>query len=137
MDPNEGPEYLQRMGGPRGVIFTTNDLEAMDIALSLVPEARVAALAVMLARGARSDYPIVDAAGIIQLLGDTSVLEAAGHKIDASSIEQFFVAGDFPIANEVELASRVYIALHRCNHRAQLQAALDHFDRNLSSPRRD
>ena len=134
MNPIEGPAYLQRMGGPKGITFTTNDFEAMDIALSLVPEARVAALAVMLAREAGSNFPITDTAGVIQLLGDDSVLEVGGHEIDAASIRQFFVAGDFPIGNEAELASRVYVVLHRCNHRARLEGALKHFDSELSAP---
>ena len=134
MNSIEGPAYLRGMGGPKGVSFTTDDFEAMDIALSLVPEARIAALAVILARKAGSSFPVADAAGVIQLLGDDTVLEVCGRKIDPSSIEQFFVAGDFPIENESALASRVYVALQRCSHRAQLQRTLEHFDRDLSAP---
>jgi len=128
------PLHLARAGGPKGIDLTPNDFEAMDLALALVPELRISALAVRLARQSGSEYPITGPEGLVRLLSGEARLSIGGHEIDANSIQRFFVSGDFPIENEVELASTVYVALNRCRYREQLQRAIEQLDAGLDLP---
>jgi hypothetical protein len=134
MPSDQEPTHLAPLGGAKGITFTSSDFKAMDLALSLVPELRIAAFAVRLAQESGTDYPIVSPSQLTRLLGETAVLQAGGHEMDGDSIHRFFVSGDFPIGNEAELVSRVYVALNRCRHLVQLQLSLRQFEEGLAAP---
>jgi hypothetical protein len=56
--PGASPPYLAWAGLSRSVDLSPEDVEAMDIALALVPELRLAALAIVRAREMEVTYPI-------------------------------------------------------------------------------
>jgi hypothetical protein len=104
----------------------------MDLALSLVPELRLAALAVVRARQLGLKYPITSAAAVQRLLGHEGRLTAGGHAIEAADVRRFLVPGDLPIEHEGALVNVIYTALHRCRRRQQLEQALRQFDAGLA-----
>jgi hypothetical protein len=124
--------HLAWAGLSQSVELSTDDAEAMDVALALLPELRLAALAVARARRMALDYPITSAAGVQRLLGDEDSILAGGHQIDAGAIDRFLVKGDLPVEHEGELANVVYTALQRCVRRHQLEQALESFDAGLA-----
>lgn len=129
-----GPPHLKWAGASRSVkLSVDDDAEAMDIALALVPELRLAALAVVRARALRVEFPIVSVAELQQLLGGDDELSAAGHQINAAEIRRFLVPGDLPIENEGALVTVVYVALQRCLRREQLEQDLRSFDAALAA----
>jgi hypothetical protein len=128
-----GPAYLAWAGLSKSIDLSADDVEAMDMALALVPELRLAALAVARARQRNVEYPISSSATLEQLLGDEGRLTAGGHDIDAEGIRRFLVPGDLPIDHEGDLVAVVYAALQRCRRRQQLEQALEVFDAGLAS----
>jgi len=128
-----GPAHLAWAGLGRTVRLSSGDLEAMDIALALVPEARLAALAVARARELKLEFPIASAAAVQKLLGGEQRLSGGGHEIESEDVRRYLVPGDLPIHDEAELATVIYTALHRCKQRASLQQALEAFDSGLAS----
>jgi hypothetical protein len=118
-------------GGTKGVDLTPDDFEAMNVALSLVPELRLVALAIVRARRAGVAYPLSSPSQIEQLLEGERDLVAGGHHIDARTIRRYFTTSDFPIEHEGDLASTVYLALNRCVRHEQLRLELDTFEREL------
>ncbi|MFF7312032.1 hypothetical protein [Streptomyces sp. NPDC008137] len=111
--------------------LTPEDFEAMDTALALVPELRLAALAVSRARCLGFRYPIRSTRTVAELLGEEGRLSAGGHDIDRAEIRRYLVPGELPIENEGALATVVYHALQRCRQRQQLERALRTFDEAL------
>ncbi|KZB85661.1 hypothetical protein [Amycolatopsis regifaucium] len=95
------------------ITFEPQDFEALDIALHVVPDLRICALAVKLARAEKVRYPITDPTPLVKLL-PRSRFVAAGHDITEKAIRAHLPAELFPIRHEGELAERVYIALLRC-----------------------
>lgn len=128
--PENIPSHLAWAGGDKNVPLGREDFEAMDIALSVVPELRVAALAVQRARQTGTAFPIRDPSGIVQLLQGQGG-SMGGHQVDPKSVRRYLVATDFPIENEGDLAATVYVALSRGVRRAQLRSQLDGFDAGL------
>jgi hypothetical protein len=126
------PAHLAWAGHCSSVELSADDVEAMDIALSLMPELRLAALAVARSRRLSLKYPIRSAATVQQLLGKEGRLTAGGHEIDAAAVRQFLVPGDLPIEHEGALANAVFTALQRCRRRQELEQALKSFDAGLA-----
>lgn len=120
-------------GHTNTIELTVSDAEAMDIALALVPELRLAALAISRARKLGVRYPIESTGAIISLLEGEQKLSLGGHEIDAAAIRQYLVAGDFPVNHEGELANAVYIALTRCRQHQHLQQSLKLFEEGIAS----
>jgi hypothetical protein len=125
------PDYLAWSGVGQTVELSSDDWRAMDVALALVPEARIAALAVSRAESMSIEYPITSTAQIASLLGNEDKLIAGGHEIDIGSIKRYVAAGELPIAHEGQLASVVYLALKRCTQRYLLEQNLRYFDAAL------
>ncbi len=125
------PSYLAWAGHCNTIELSADDFEAMDIALSIVPELRLAALAIARARQLSLTYPITSVATLQQLLGKEGRLTAGGHEIDVAAIKKFLIPGDLPIEHEGALANVVYTALHRCRQRQHLEQALKSFDTGL------
>ncbi|MFC8202237.1 hypothetical protein ACFUTV_43700 [Streptomyces sp. NPDC057298] len=115
----------------REIPLIPEDFEAMDTALALVPELRLAALAIARARRLRLGYPIRSTREVAELLGEEGRLSAGGHDIDPDEIRRYLVPGELPIHNEQGLAAVVYYALQRCRRRQQLEQALRAFDEQL------
>lgn len=126
-------DHLQWSGTAEGLQFDVDDFVAMDVALALVPELRIAAAAVARARKEKKPFPIDSADKIVALIGAVgSSLDLGGHQLDAKGVEKFMVPGDFPIDNEGELANAVWTALQRCKQREVLRQALDAFEAGLA-----
>lgn len=130
-DASSVPPHLAWTGGNRAVDLTPDDFEAMDVALSLIPELRLVALAIRRARRTGLTYPLTSPDQLKQLLGGKRKLVAAGHHIDAKSIRRYLIADDFPIENEGELASIVYIALNRCFRHEEIRLELEAYEQEL------
>lgn len=93
------------------------DAEVMEVALSLVPEVRLCALALKWARAAKVHYPIMGVEDLVRAFPHQQ-FKGGGHFIDAQGIRTFLAKEYFPIENEGELLSRVYLALVRCRYEA-------------------
>jgi hypothetical protein len=121
---------LKWAGQARSIPMPREEADILDMALSLVPELKVAALAVSRARQAGIEYPIANTEPIRGLVGKG--LRAGGHSIMPDEIARFLLPGDFPIDTEPELLNVVYVTLNRCRQREALAAAIDQFDAALA-----
>src|SRR5687768_17089743 len=90
--------------------FTADDLDVLELTLSLTPDLRICALALKQARAKKARYPIKSADDLIRYL-DEGRLVAGEHVIDAAEIKAYMHEGFFPIEHEGVLLSRVYAAL--------------------------
>jgi hypothetical protein len=95
-----------------GIRFTAKDFDVLDLALSLIPDLRICALAVKQARKMKVEYPIESVDGLIRYLGDKPFV-AGDHVIDLDEIRTYLPAEIFPIEHEGELLSLTYAALGR------------------------
>jgi hypothetical protein len=102
------------------IVFEPSDFDILDLTLHVIPDLRICALAVKLARSAGIRYPITDRATICDLL-PAKRFTAAGHRITAAAINDYVPVEFFPINHPGELAERLYMALLRC--RADTSAA--------------
>lgn len=92
--------------------FTSEDFEVLDLALCVVPDLRICALALKQARQKRLAYPVKSAEELIARLEDGRLL-AGRHVIDAEEIRTYLHPGLFPIEHEGALLSAVYAGLTR------------------------
>src|SRR3712207_3199602 len=102
------------MGHSHRIQFEAKDFELLDLVLDLIPELRICALALKRARTKQVTYPLKSHREIIELLQEKELL-VEGHRITGSHIERYMTEELFPITDERELISRVYLALCRCN----------------------
>lgn len=111
------------LGPGSEIVFEPDDFEVLNLVVGLKPELGICALAVKRARQARVTYPIESRKQIASLLGEDRAISIAGHRLTVKSIDDYMPDEHFPIENEGELVSRVYIALGRCNREAQILAS--------------
>lgn len=126
------PARLAWAGISKSIELSPADFEVMDIALSLMPELRFAAMLMARSRQLDLKYPISSTTSLKALLGESGRLLAGGHEIDAAAIRRFLVPGDLPIEHEGALANVIYTALQRCRQRQVLVQALESFDDGLA-----
>jgi hypothetical protein len=104
------------------ITFERDDFEVLDLALQLIPELRLCALALKRARAAKLQYPIESVDALTGLLPNERFV-GAGHHITSRDMRHYLPAEFFPIAHEGELVSRLYLALTRCKHELTLAAS--------------
>ena len=100
-------------GAGGDIHFRPADFEIMDLALGIVPEARVCALVLKWARESKLQFPIQDVDALIRAFPHKQFI-GGGHQIDPGSIRTFMVKEYFPIQHEGELLSRAFLGLMRC-----------------------
>jgi len=116
-------EMARWQGASAEIAFEPADFDVLDIALSLIPELRIAALVVKRARQAKINYPIDRAEVLVALLGKKRIV-VAGHRIAPDDVAAYLPPEFFPIAHEGELVSRAYLGLMRCSYEVGLAAHL-------------
>jgi hypothetical protein len=100
--------------------FEPEDFEVIDLTLGQIPELRICALALKRARARKLKYPVRNAKALSVLIGKGK-FEAGGHKISPSDIGRYMPTDFFPLANEGDLVSGIYMALMRCRHEEALK----------------
>jgi hypothetical protein len=100
--------------------FDPADFEVIDLTLGQIPELRICAVAVKRSRMAKLVYPIESAQGLFPLF-EGKPFEGGGHRFSQADVPRFIAPEFFPINNETELISRIYIALVRCRHEDALR----------------
>jgi hypothetical protein len=100
--------------------FEPADFEVVDLVLGQVPELRICAMALKRARAKHLKYPVKDAAALAGLL-ENGRFVGGGHAFVEKDIGTFMPPEFFPIHDEGEFVSRMYIALVRCRHEEHLK----------------
>ena len=120
-------------GNAETIVFSPEDFDAVNIALSLDLELRIVAEAIVRARKIGLAYPVERTESLRALLDKGRVFKAGGHQITAKDLDRFIVQADFPITHEGELATVVYVALHRGREWQRLSNQLTAFDEKSES----
>ncbi len=102
--------------------FAAEDWEVLDLALSLVPDLRICALALKYARAKKVHYPIESVSELIKHLENGRFI-AGRHVIDTEEIKTYMQDGFFPIEHEGALLSRIYAALGRQRYEMAMLSA--------------
>lgn len=95
--------------------FDKNDVDVLVKAINVVPEVRLCASILKHARRLKFSYPVKDHGKLVKLLGDKKMVKKDGHSFSAAHIKLYVTKEQFPISNESELATAVYLGLCRCN----------------------
>jgi hypothetical protein len=113
-------------GAGASLEFEPGDFEIVDLVLGQIPELRLCAAALKRARAANLPYPIPSADALKPLFGG-KIFDGGGHRFGPDDVAKFMPAEFFPIGNEGELVSRMYVALVRCKHEdaVSMQASPD------------
>ena len=93
--------------------FEPADFEVTELALGIIPELRICALALKWARKAGIKYPVEDVEQILKAFPHKK-FQGGGHEITAEGIRALMASEYFPIQHEGELLSKAYLALMRC-----------------------
>jgi hypothetical protein len=106
--------------------FEPSDFEVVDLVLGQIPELRICAFALKRARATKLQFPIAEAKTLFPLL-EKRQFEGGGHEFGTKDIATFMPPEFFPILDEGEFVSRMYVALLRCKHEenAKLHASPD------------
>jgi hypothetical protein len=103
-----------------GITFAPDDFEILDLTLYVMPELRVCAQAVKMARAAGIRYPIDNPDELLALVDEDAGFAGGGYEFSREGARAYLPPEYFPIAHEGELMSRIFLALTR----ARLEAAL-------------
>ena len=95
--------------------LTTDDLDLVDLVLSVYPELRVVLYIGQRLRAKGTVYPIGSIKDLLTMLGEDTVI-VGGHRIDAESVVGMMPREWFPIAHEGEMLSMAHLALVRCRN---------------------
>jgi hypothetical protein len=126
--------HRQAWHGPGAdVQFEPADFEVIDLTLGQIPELRLCALALKRARALNLKYPVKNAKALTVLIGNKRFV-GGGHKIRPADIGRFMPAEFFPLTNEGELVSRIYMALLRCREETALKLHLSRFTAKRQAP---
>jgi hypothetical protein len=98
--------------------LTIADADAMDAVLSLLPDARLAAVAVARIASRSGTYPIRTAADFAAAVG-------------GSSLVAYLSSGDLPVEGPIDLAGAILAARRRCRQHQHLRESLEEFERDL------
>ncbi len=93
--------------------LTIEDREVCLLVMDIIPELRIAALAVKRCRERGIEYPI-DSLDPIARLYDCEQISIDGHRINGEMLKRY-MSDVFPITDDAQLARAVYLALGRCN----------------------
>jgi hypothetical protein len=94
--------------------FGQDDFEVLDVTLKQVPELRICAGVLRVARGSNLKYPITSVKSLMKLLPSRE-LYVEGHWLRPALIERYMREEYLPINNDEELVARCYLALMRCH----------------------
>lgn len=94
------------------IAFKPEDFEILDLALCVIPDLRICALALKQARRTRLAYPVKSVEDLMPHLDDGRLV-AGRHVIDADEIRTYLHPGLFPLEHEGALLSAVYAGLMR------------------------
>lgn len=108
-------------GAAHPLTLTEEDLELVDLVLTIHPELRVVLDIGQRLRAHRLGYPVESVDTLVTLLGKQQ-LRLGPHRIDAESVISAMAPEWFPIAHEGELLSMIHLALVRCQHDGALAA---------------
>ncbi len=100
--------------------FEPGDFEALDLALGQIPELRICAMALKRMRDTKLKFPIVDAKGLSGLL-EKGRFEGGGHEFSSKDVATFMPPQFFPINDEGELVSRMYVGILRCKQEENMK----------------
>lgn len=100
--------------------FKPTDFEVTELALGIIPELRICAMALKWARKAGIHYPVEDVEQIVKAFPHTK-FQGGGHEITTDSIRALMPSEYFPIQHEGELLSKAYLSLMRCKIEAASQ----------------
>jgi hypothetical protein len=93
--------------------LTIDDREVCLLVMDIIPELKIAALAVKRCRERGLSYPIESVDSIAKLYdGEQLVLD--GHKINREMLNRY-IYDTLPIMDDAQLARAVYLGLGRCN----------------------
>lgn len=95
--------------------FDKNDVDLLEEAVNLLPEIRLCALALKQSRRLKVAYPIKNHKGLNELLDGEKIIKKGRHSFSPPHIKHYVTKEQFPINNEADLASAVYLGLCRCN----------------------
>lgn len=95
--------------------FEPGDFEVLDLVLGQIPELRICAYALKRARAVNLTFPITTTESLSALF-EGKRFDGGGHRFGPGDASRFMPADFFPIGDEGELVSRIYIALVRCKH---------------------
>lgn len=93
--------------------LTMEDREVCLLAMDIVPELRIAALAVKRCRALGVNYPI-ESVDTIASFYDCERLSIDGHRINSEMLNRY-LQDTLPILDDAHLARAVYLGLGRCN----------------------
>ena len=107
--------------------FDSSDFEIVDLVLGQIPELRICAIALKRFRALKLKFPVKSQKSLNVLIGNKS-FKGGGHIIGTKDIARYMPSEFFPISDEGELVSRVYIALIRCKHEAAMKVNASRYD---------
>ena len=93
--------------------FEPADFDLLDLALSVAPDLRAAAVLAKIARERGLAYPIESVDRVAGLLGEEEVIEVGEFIVDARAITEALPPETFPLVHEGEFLSAVHLALLR------------------------
>ncbi|RQP21490.1 hypothetical protein [Piscinibacter terrae] len=113
-------------GAGSSLKFEPSDFDVIDLVLGLIPELRICATALKRARAAQLAYPVNSVQELFGLL-ENRRFSGGGHEFGTKDMKTFLSPHFFPIGNEGELVSRIYIALMRCKleENSRTQSSID------------
>ena len=120
----EEGQRLAWHGVGASIRFAPEDFEVLDLTLGQIPDLRVCAHILKKARQIELKYPVTGPRKLFKLLGNKS-WSGGGYEIEAACIERFMVPQWFPLDNEGDLVSRIYLALMRCRQESHAQLVAD------------
>jgi hypothetical protein len=94
--------------------FDKNDVGVLVEAVNLIPEIKLCTIILKRARGMKLDYPVKNYNRLIKLLGGEKNITKDGHSFSAAHIRRYITKEQFPISDESELATAIYLGLCRC-----------------------
>jgi hypothetical protein len=117
-------DALEGWRGPSSDIsFEPDDFEILDLTLCLMPELRICAQAVKIARAAGIRYPINSPDEIVDLVNENSGAAWGGYEFSRAGASLFLSPEHFPIEHEGELISRVFLTHMRVRYEEGLATA--------------
>jgi hypothetical protein len=112
------------LGAGSDITFEPDDFEILDLTVGLMPELRICAQAVKMARAAGIRYPIDGPDEIVDVVDEHTGFVGGGYEFSRERARVFLSPDLFPIEHEGELISRVFLALMRARREGALAADL-------------
>jgi hypothetical protein len=107
-------------GSGSGLEFEPGDFEIVDLVLGQIPELRICAWALKRAFSTKLKFPITKPESLLGLF-EGNKFEGGGHEFGPDDVFRYMPLELFPMNDEGEFVSRIYIALLRCKHEATVR----------------